>query len=292
MKELIRFRNINNIYRGERYLDYADLSECMVYSNNTSKNLFNFNKRGQLKLLFSEIRFLTCGVEIHNSPKEKYLFLYIGSGKGFHLPILMDMYEKYDIEWHFFDPNGHCKELYNLAETNKKIKIHDTLFLEDNMEYYKNITRKLLFVSDIRTDENNVVTSKNVIFDNQLQNTFLKTLKPSFSLLKGRVPFPGEYFEPFEIPVGQSYLQPFNKPSSTEHRIFLGSNIVFKEVTEDDLREYEEKFFYFNMVIRPNTKFDLRNTRYIFEAYFRAEGNNSNEGVDVLKYVTKIHDMM
>lgn len=288
----IKFRDINKRYPPDLYLDYSDLKECMVYSNNNSKNLFNFSKRGQLKLLLSEIRFLTCGVEIHHAPKEKYMFLYIGSGKGYHIPILIDMYKKYDIEWHFYDPNGHCLELNSLAETNDKIKIHDTLFLKDNIEYYKNITRKILFVSDIRTDDNNVVTSKNVIFDNQLQNNIIKEIKPAFSLLKGRLPFPDEDFESFEIPVGQSYLQPFNKPSSTEHRIFLGSNIVYKKVTPSDLLEYEEKFFFYNSVLRPRLKNDLILTRYTYEAYFRAEGNNSNKDVDVLKYITKVHDMM
>lgn len=291
-RELIKFRDVEKRFKRDRYLDYSDLSECMVYSDNNSKNMFNFNRRGQLKLLLSEIRFLTCGVEIHHSPKEKYIFLYIGSGKGYHIPVLMDMYKKYDIEWHFFDPNGHCLELNNLAETNNKIKIHDTLFLEENINYYKNRSGKLLFVSDIRTDNNNIVTSKNVIFDNKLQNMIIKELKPSFSLLKGRLPFPDEFFESFEIPVGQTYLQPFNKPSSTEHRIFLGPNVVYKKVTKSDLSEYEEKFFYYNSVIRPRFKNDLLITRYTYEAYFRAEGNNSNEGVDVLKYISKVHGMM
>lgn len=284
---------IRNVKGGIKYPEpkiyyTKDIVEQLVYheSEKDKKHNFGLANRGQIKLLMSEIRFLTSGVKIHKHPKTKYILIYIGSGPGHHVPYLYDFYKKYDIEWHLFDPRGHCTELYTIAEDNK-ITLHDEIFSERSVELFNKTTRTILFISDIRTVEEDMPGNKEIINDNKLQNNILKLLKPTYSLLKFRYPFPikdGITSEEdiFELPIGEEQLQAYSKQGSTEFRIFLGPNLLFKKIkTQDEWREYEEKFMWYNTMFRFSHKNDIIMSRHIFEEYYRAEKNYNNTGVVV-----------
>lgn len=254
---------------------------------------------GQLKLLLTEIRFLTEDVEIHTMSDKKFTLLYLGSGKGFHIPFLITLYEKYNIEWVFFDPNGHCDKLYDYQKLTKtKIDIRDEYFTDKNIEEFKNI-ENLLFISDIRTtasNKNELVdlspSTDNLISDYILQNNVLKQIKPMFSLLKFRVPFPDDWqngFE-FEKPIGKEYIQAFQKPTSTEFRIFLNSSFVFEKInTVDELKKYEEKFSWYNREYRFQHNNDLNIAYNIFQNYYNVEVPGKRiYRKDIIKFLTTI----
>lgn len=254
---------------------------------------------GQLKLLLTEIRFLTEDVEIHTMPNKKFTLLYLGSGKGFHIPFLISLYEKYNIEWVFFDPNGHCDKLYDYKKLSKtKIDIRDEYFTDKNIEEFKNI-ENLLFISDIRTTASNKdelvdlsPTTDNLISDYRLQNNVLKQIKPLFSLLKFRVPFPDDWQDGFEFekPVGKEYIQAFQKPTSTEFRIFLNSSFVFEKINNiDELKKYEEKFSWYNREYRFKHNNDLNIAYYIFQNYYNIEAPIKKiNRKDIIKFLTTI----
>lgn len=259
-----------------------DILYSLKYSENELKEKnYGFKMKGQLKLLLSEIRFLTEEVEIQNLKEKHFTLLYIGSGKGYHIPLLINLYENYDIDWVFFDPSGHCEKLHETKRlSKKKITIRDEYFLDNDINEFKDI-ENLLFISDIRSTESSkeeIVTSepttKNLLFDYDLQNRIIKELKPMFSLLKFRMPFPNDWEAEysFEKPIGKECLQAFTKPSSTEFRIFLNSIITFEKIENiDELKKYEERFSWYNRIYRIEKENDLNIAYYIFSNYYKTE---------------------
>lgn len=259
-----------------------------------NKNIYpNIKMAGQMKLLLNEIRLLSGDIEIHKFKQEQLLILYIGSGKGYHIPTLIQLYQHYNnINWHFYDPNGHCKKLYDLAAKKKNISIFDEYFTNETLNLYKNITQKLIFISDIRSVDDNKTEpqTKNLLFDYDLQNNILKKLNPMFSLIKFRMPFPDDWNNTlcFLKPVGQEYIQAFSKSSSTEFRIFLNSTFIFETITSvDQLKEYEEKLFWYNHCYRYKYDNDLVIANYILNLYNKAEKQILSK-IDIKTFLEKL----
>jgi len=277
-----------------KYYYFEDIDRTMYYSPKEKENVFQkkykFRKPGQLKLLINEIRFLTQDVKIQNYANDLFDILYIGSGKGFHIPYLIRMYSHYNINWYFFDPNGHCEELNNMAEKSKKdrkenkIFIYDTYFEESAFNLFRNNNRNLLFISDIRTaDTDKEPATINLLFDYELQRKTIEALTPMFSLLKFRMPFPDDWKEEYEnkliFPTGKNYLQAFLPNDSAEFRIFINSTAGFKAVNIETLREFESKFMWYNSVERRNITNDLEIAGYVIDTYNKIE--NKTKRVDL-----------
>lgn len=281
--------------------DVEDIKQQTEYIEKQIKNPYYFIKMpGQLKLLLNEIRFLTEDIEIHNMKDKKFTLLYIGSGKGYHIPYLITLYEHYNIEWVFFDPNGHCEKLYEYQKLSKaKIIIRDEYFTDSNIEEFKN-TENIILISDIRSTSSSKdqlvdvsPETKDLLFDYKLQNNILKELKPLFSLLKFRMPFPTDWKDgyEFEKPIGKEYIQAFQKTTSAECRIFLNSVVVFENINNiEKLKEYEEKLFWYNNYYRFQHNNDLNIAHYIFQNYYNAEvPKKIINRKDIIKFLTKIH---
>lgn len=249
--------------------------------NNQMDYYYKFKKQGQLKLFLNEIRFLTESIEIQNFAKDKFILLYIGSGKGYHILSLIKLYEKYNIKWILYDPNGHCKDLYNYRDNNPtKLIINDTYFLDDNIkEFVVPDQTKFIFISDIRSVDPNKSepTTKNLLFDYNIQNNILSKLNPDFSLIKFRLPFPDQWdkTQVFYKPVGEEYIQAFTKNTSTEFRIFINSTITYQRISKPYiLTNYEEKFSWYNNNCRFIKKTDLQIAIHILNLYNKIENKN------------------
>lgn len=253
----IKIYYVNNINKRSPYKK-EEFSYLPYYVNKNNKK--HIPKQGQLKLLLNEIRFLTEDVKIQNLAELKFNVLYIGSGKGYHLPYLIELYKKYNIDWWFYDPAGHCQKLLNLEK--KNIHIVNDFFTKNDIEKFK-LYKNLLFISDIRTinPENTEPVTINLLYDYELQNTILTELKPMFSLIKFRLPFPDDWKSNYDlkIPFGKEYIQAFSPYNSSEFRIFLTDIISFKNITDLDeiLLEYEEKFSWYNKFYRFQNDNDL-----------------------------------
>jgi hypothetical protein len=250
---------------------------------------YNFKKQGQLKLFLNEIRFLTEDIEIQNFDKEdKFIILYIGSGKGYHILSLIKLYEKYNIKWILYDPAGHCTDLYKYRDINPtKLEINDTYFLEKDIEnFIIPDNYKFIFISDIRSLDNDAKepNTNNLLFDYNIQNNILSKLRPDFSLIKFRMPFPDQWdkSQVFYKPVGKEYLQAFTKNSSTEFRIFLNSIITYQRISYvKTLVDYEEKFSWYNNNCRFMEKTDLLIAIHILNLYNKIENKNVNNIINI-----------
>ncbi|CCU55673.1 poly(A) polymerase small subunit VP39 [Choristoneura biennis entomopoxvirus] len=267
-----------------QYYYIHDINIEIDYDKNFNPNYaFNFRKQGQMKLLMNEIRFLSEDVEISKNYKNKNInILYIGSGKGYHIPVLIDMYSTYNINWYLYDPTGHCDKLYNMEKKNKNIKIHDTIFNKSDVEKYESMNN-LLFISDIRTidDDNIEPTTKNLIHDYDLQNYILKELRP-ISLIKQRDPFPDDWDDSYKlsIPDGKEYIQCFQKYDSAEYRIFISGITTFTDINADILnkRGLDRKLAWYNMKYRFKYDNDYKIAYRILNKYMKTENK------PILKY--------
>ncbi|CCU55378.1 poly(A) polymerase small subunit VP39 [Adoxophyes honmai entomopoxvirus 'L'] len=284
------------------YYYISDINHEIEYDKNFIPNYkFNFTKQGQMKLLLNEIRFLSEDVEIHKNYKNTDInILYIGSGKGYHIPFLINLYAHYDITWNLYDPVGHCGKLYSMAKNNKKIIINDTIFKKSDVENYKNVNN-LLFISDIRTVDNDKIepTTKNLVYDYDIQNYIIEVLKP-ISMVKQRDPFPDDWDDLYDmrIPINnKEYIQCFQKYDSAEYRIFIPSITTFVKVTEDLLksRSIDKKLAWYNKKYRFRYENDYKIAYRVLNKYLKSENKsilqynniNSKNIKNVIKNISK-----
>lgn len=248
---------------------FKDITERIVY--NQKKTTYKNKKihMGQLKLLINEIIFLDQCVKIHEKKNMQFNLLYIGSGKGFHIPLLIDMFSEYKINWFLFDPNKHCDKLYDLQNSIKNLTITDDLFTPEDIENYK-FKENLLLISDFRQSAGESPTEDEILSDIKLQNMFLKELNPLFSHIKFRIPFPSKKNISFEKPIGLEILQAFVKHDSCEYRIFLTKNIMYEKIKGNDvLYEYEEKFNWYNTMYRQQKNNDYEIAYDALSSYYK-----------------------
>lgn len=268
-----------------------NLTREMEYSDKTidSTKFPKIKKSGQIKLLLSEMNFLTNYVKLDNFKNTKLTILYIGSGEGYHIPYLIEIYKDFNIDWFFFDPVGHCSSL--TMKSGENIIINNRYFTNIDIETFKK-HNNLIFISDIRTVDKDCLepTTKNLLNDFKLQNNILEKLEPMFSLVKFRMPFPDDWDEDYKfmMPVGVKYLQPFSGPNSAEFRIALNKIIQFKEISDiETLKEYERKFAWYNKNrFENNYKIDYSMAAYIFNSVFNTDFYSIKNILDFLKKIS------
>lgn len=207
---------------------------------------------GQLKLFLSEFFAI-----IHHMDDDVKNILYVGGANGSHVYVLSELFE--DLNFHLYDSERFDKRLYGL----KNVRIYKRYFDDKELERWKK-RGKIFFISDIRTltydpgtqtDEVRVKNEESVWSDMKLQESWIKKLRPSLSLIKFRLPFAYD----FVLKEGRTrnYLngdvcfQVYNKPTSSETRLLV-KDISFKDW---DIVEYERKIYYHNCVTRNKRKF-------------------------------------
>ena len=218
---------------------------------------FTLNKHlGQLKLFSNELEFLLSFVCDDNMTKKKKVILYIGSGPGNHLNYLTKMFPT--IEWHLFDDHFDSR-----LESLKNVMVQVRYFSDDDMGDYKKIYADdpevdLYLISDIRTltfnsKKRSAEEEAKVLEDLTLQRKWIEYIKPKYSMIKFRVPFPypdvikllgKDYIEYFD---GILYKQPWSGSSSIETRIVIDNTMREKRY---NLATYEKQLFYHNKFIR------------------------------------------
>jgi hypothetical protein len=202
------------------------------------ENRRNVLHLGQLKLLISEICFLTKFA--HN---ENITVVYVGAAGGYHILKLSELFP--NMIFKLYDP-----QKFSIIDTDR-ITIFNKFFTEKDAESYSKIGESILFISDIRN-----VPTKNptevgidrqleeaVTGDMQLQLQWVNIIKPIAASLKFRLPYDGvaeTYFDGFRM------LQPY-APFSTEVRLFT---TTYTTLVKYDCMEFDEKMAYFNSVVR------------------------------------------
>lgn len=266
---------------------YDDITRQMEYD---SKKILNKFSNGQLKLLLCELQFFSIININHLCSTNKTIdVIYIGSGKGYHIPILISILslKNRNIKWHLYDPYGHCKRLNEI--TTKNININDRIFLEEDIIFFKNY-KNIVFISDIRSCEKSEPTAIELLNDYVVQNNILITLQPRYSLIKFRYPFPPDLkktnFESYSYPKGIMYLQCYNKSDSAELRIFIDNpnkEITFKKFSMDDAKIFEEKLYWYNSIYRFTHNNDILIAGYILHNL-----NIYNEDEKIIDIINKL----
>jgi hypothetical protein len=138
------------------------------------------------------------------------------------------------------------------------IFINNILTEELCIKLQKKYERNIL-ISDIRAPEGEFVVSTDIYKDQELNNSFLKILKPLYSFLKFRMPFIDDYIN-INIPYpNKIYLQAFSKSFSTETRLLVKDANKFKSSNYNQAKKYEERLAYYSFNIK---RFKVSNKEY------------------------------
>lgn len=244
---------------GRKYID-QDFDKNYWYllgredgETNYIKSQISTNKWwGQFKLLFSELQFFTYYLR----PDIKNV-IYVGAAPGNHTYVLAHLFE--DLTFHLYDIQIFDPRLKKL----KNVNMYNKYFTDEDIEKHKKLNVKYMFVSDIR----NLSVDKLVINqrenenkiweDMQLQESWVFSLRPVYSLLKFKLPYGSEDYNVSKFGKTVSYLegqifkQVFPPANSAESRL-----VVSKFERRDwDLLSYERKMSYHNNVIRQKATF-------------------------------------
>jgi len=263
---------------------------------NDDKTLIKF---GQLKLLLSEIEFLTLTFKKINQYKN-IVVIYAGAAPGIHTCILINMFPF--IEYVLVDPNKFKlgKVLYK-----SKVTLINKYFTND-LAYklkYKYIDYKILFISDIRVID--IISEKDrekqIITDMNNQMEWYNILQPFKSMLKFHLPFSGANISQFKYLDGQIYFQAYEGKTSTETRLIVDQNA---EIKIYDCFKYEDQLFKFNNDERTlcykhdifykgiDHCYDCYTYIYILKEYIQLSQNNSHYKLkykNIYKYIDYIN---
>lgn len=215
------------------------------------------HKWGQMKLFVGLLEFLTLfyDSEKYQDPK----LVYVGAAPGQGITLIVDMFQKF--KFYLYDSQAFDKKLVEKAEApESRVTLYQRYFEEADAEYWAT-QKDVFFVSDIRSLGYNVemgrVTQKGeeiVWGDMQLQESWVKKIKPAWSQLKFRPPYYDEItkkmFEgyTFSYLSGIIFYQSFAGASSSETRLVVnGERIVSAKY---DYRNYEKVVMYHNSIIR------------------------------------------
>lgn len=203
---------------------------------------------GQLKLLISELVLF-----VYYSDDELKNVIYAGAAEGYHIYILSKMFP--DFTFYLYDTRPFDKRLKAL----KNVNIYNKYFLDEDIEHYKKLGLKYFLISDIRnlsmdqTEVNKRINEELIVEDMLLQQSWVKKLKPVYSLLKFKLPYGSEdynkekYGETMKYLDGQVFKQAFAKPLSAETRLLVTDNDSSRDW---NLISYENKMSYHNRSVR------------------------------------------
>ncbi len=188
---------------------------------------------GQLKLMLTEIDFLTQVLNHVSDKTKKIIMVYAGSAPGHHIIYLSELFPM--IYFELYDPNEFA------IKSNDKIKTHVQYFTNSDAKYWSESKDIIVFCSDIRTEP---ATEEAVRENMKMQLEWVNIIKPELSMLKFRL----EWNDSFtEYLMGDIYIQPFAGQTSTETRLIVKKNA---KIIKYDNRKYEEQCFYHNNVLR------------------------------------------
>ena len=222
---------------------------------------------GQKKLLMSEIEFLTMYVEPSLASGDKlrqYTCLYVGASPGDHISYLCYLFPQ--VHFVLVDPRPFCNHLADpelrpsnatllqqtmTSEIIDEYKNKQSMSLETNEDGTSLTTKSLLFVSDIRSADWQVINNhdamdQEVQKDMSLQRDWHIALKPLASMLKFRLPWSAGCTKYLE---GKLFLPVYGPVGTSEARLVVSSCDLNAE-REYDHQTHWEQMFYFNTISR------------------------------------------
>jgi hypothetical protein len=214
---------------------HKTLCEQMDY---TRENAPKTTHLGQMKLLLSEIEFLT---PFFNQP---YWVIYAGAAPGVHIPILAGMFST--MHFVLVDPQWSMISKGEYAN----IDVVQELMTDELAREYASIPN-LLFISDVRVGpppggESDSAQQERIQRDMVNQRRWLELMCPLASMLKFRLPWcigVTNYLS------GRIYFPVYGKHLTHESRLIVKKGEVGP--MDYDNRLYEGHMAYFNWMLRP-----------------------------------------
>lgn len=228
------------------YYDQEDEVPGKLPFRKIAKSQSHAKHIGQLKLLLSEIEFLTRhgGLARH--------VLYIAAAPGEHIPFLAKLFPKH--VFHLYDPATFRIDKGELQEVKERIHLHNKFFTDDTAEEWRDKAAELggvLLVSDIRSSGGGDSHENHVEQDNAAQRRWCETIRPRAAMLKFRWPF-----KAIDDPTylwGRVMTQAFPPKYSAETRLIIVGDTL--ETCKYDVKDYEERMFFHNVVTRNCSEF-------------------------------------
>ena len=196
--------------------------------------------QGQMKLLLSEIEFLTPFI---NRP---LYVIYAGAAPGLHVPILAAMFPT----MHFILVDPQRSMISNGQYPNIDVRrelMTDALAVEFAELY----SPQLLFISDVRVGpprgvkETNQEQQIRIQHDMDAQRRWLELMRPLASTLKFRLPW---WKGKTNYPSGRIYFPVYGKSLTHEARLVVRKDAPLMDYGN---RLYERHMSYFNWKLRP-----------------------------------------
>ena len=193
---------------------------------------------GQLKLLLSEIEFLTPFYG------QSLLVVYAGAAPGVHLPLLASMFES--MRFVLVDPQPSM--MRNGEYPNIEV-VRDFMSDDRALEF---AGKHLVFISDVRIGgeggESDEAQQDRIQRDMDAQRRWLERMDPVASMLKFRLPWRlgvTNYLS------GRIHFPVYGKPLTHEARLVVPRGAC---AVDYDNRRYEQHMAHFNQVLRPSVQ--------------------------------------
>lgn len=160
-------------------------AECLVLPYSDSFKGHENTHQGQKKLFISEVQFLTEYYRsFHKIDSPHPVIVYAGAAPFHHGQYLHELFK--DVHFILFDPNAFDASLQNLSA----FETVNRMFTQEDAQYFKAEKRPLLFISDIRSSHSHPKEFEfGVAEQMQCQSDWVKTMTPTLSLLKFRMPY-------------------------------------------------------------------------------------------------------
>lgn len=217
---------------------------------------------GQLKLLMSEIKFLTQIYQESNKVWPTNTIVYIGSAPGYHIPMLMKLFPHFRMI--LIDPCPFQIPGILTSPTTLTIPTSPTTptsptsptslgpYLINERATPELLSRlkslNPILISDLRNVGNNDIENENcVLNDNLLQIDLVNAIDPLYALLKFRCCYIGT-----DTPTvsGEIHVQCWQGRSSSETRVFYRKTRDKGQIKLINNKIYENQLHYFNRIIR------------------------------------------
>jgi len=216
-----------------------DGTETRQYTRDITNNTVH---NGQLKLLVSEIEFLTP------YKGSNYTVIYAGAAPGVHIVLLAKMFES--MNFVLVDPSKSFVGRFKYPN----VKVHALLMTDQLASALKSrYGETILFISDVRTGppevgrEDDKAQQRRIHRDMVEQSKWFRRLDPVAGLFKFRLPWDLETHTKYLD--GSIHFPIFGRFLTHESRL-----VVLRGATEKtyDNRQYEGHMAYFNQVLRGN----------------------------------------
>jgi hypothetical protein len=233
----------------------GDGHQAYYRRKNQSKNSV---KWGQLKLLTTEIQFLTLYWDPIHHPDP--ICLYVGAAPGTHLISLIEMFPWFT--YHLYDPRDFDPRL----QTRKNVVIHQKFFTDADAKEWKT-QPNVFFICDIRTtsyerlqggepETDQIKNEELVRQDMANQASWVQIIQPIRAQLKFRLPYTYDFIKqagptrPYLD--GIVYRQAWASQTSTETRLVPHPTLSSRDW---NLASYEDGLFYANTQVRERFRF-------------------------------------